>query len=125
MRRSGRLLLSYVLPSCKHAAAERQLGACAAGVTASSSATTQTNGIRQLTSSAMHRSSVLPRLLDTLSDTYQQSKQRMDGLLEQMTAELEKVCSQHMLFQSRPCNCLVENVLYTNHDCCAIASLLM
>lgn len=91
MRRSGKLLLSHALRSCRLAVAGQQPGVCAAGVTASSSATNLANGARQLTSSALHRSAVLPRLLDTLSDTYQQSKQRMDGLLEQMTAELEKV----------------------------------
>jgi hypothetical protein len=94
MRRSVRLLLSYAVPGYRQAAAGQQLGACAAGVTTSSSATTLANGTRHLTSSALHRSAVLPRLLDTLSDTYQQSTQRMDGLLEQMTAELEKVCSK-------------------------------
>jgi hypothetical protein len=93
MRRSAQLLLSYALPGYRQAAAGQQLGAGAAGVTASSSATNLANGTRQLTSSALHRSAVLPRLLDTLSDTYQQSTQRMDGLLEQMTAELEKVSS--------------------------------
>jgi hypothetical protein len=95
MRRSARILLPYALLGCRQAAAGQKLGTCAAGITASSSATTLANGTRQLTSSALHRSAVLPRLLDTLSDTYQQSTQRMDGLLEQMTAELDKVCFEH------------------------------
>lgn len=46
-------------------------------------------------SSSMHtalaRSVVLPRLLDTLSTTFQQSSTRMDGLINHMTQELEKV----------------------------------
>jgi hypothetical protein len=40
---------------------------------------------------ALARSVVLPRLLDTLSTTFQQSSTRMDGLINQMTQELEKV----------------------------------
>jgi hypothetical protein len=40
---------------------------------------------------ALARSVVLPRLLDTLSTTFQQSSTRMDGLIHQMTQELEKV----------------------------------
>jgi len=40
---------------------------------------------------ALSRNVVLPRLLDTLSATFQQSSTRMDGLINQMTQELEKV----------------------------------
>jgi hypothetical protein len=40
---------------------------------------------------ALARSVVLPRLLDTLSATFQASSTRMDGLIGQMTQELEKV----------------------------------
>lgn len=41
--------------------------------------------------SLLSRSVVLPRLLDTLSPTFQQSSARMDGLISQMTHELDKV----------------------------------
>eukprot|EP00882_Tetradesmus_deserticola_P000412 GHRQ01000453.1.p1 GENE.GHRQ01000453.1~~GHRQ01000453.1.p1 ORF type:complete len:617 (+),score=294.46 GHRQ01000453.1:211-2061(+) len=91
MRRSGRLLHLYAVFRCRQAAAGQKQGVHAAGVKASSIAINPAHGTRQLTSSALHRSAVLPRLLDTLSGTYQQSKQRMDGLLGQMTAELEKI----------------------------------
>lgn len=40
---------------------------------------------------ALARSVVLPRLLDTLSTTFQQSSSRMDGLISNMTQELDKV----------------------------------
>lgn len=40
---------------------------------------------------ALARSVVLPRLLDTLSATFQASSTRMDGLIGQMTQELKKV----------------------------------
>lgn len=36
---------------------------------------------------------MLPKLLDTLSTTFQQSSTRMDGLIGQMTQELHKVLS--------------------------------
>lgn len=40
---------------------------------------------------------MLPRLLDTLSATFQASSTRMDGLIGQMTQELEKVGVQRQL----------------------------
>lgn len=40
---------------------------------------------------ALARSVVLPRLLDTLSSTFQQSSTRMDGLISNMTQELDRV----------------------------------
>jgi hypothetical protein len=44
-------------------------------------------------SSSLQRSLVLPKLLDIHSDQYQQSSQRMSGLLSDMASELEKVCT--------------------------------
>lgn len=50
---------------------------------------------------ALARSVVLPRLLDTLSTTFQQSSTRMDGLIDTMTQELGKVCQDWLLQQLR------------------------
>lgn len=50
---------------------------------------------------ALARSVVLPRLLDTLSTTFQQSSTRMDGLIDTMTQELGKVCQDWRLQQLR------------------------
>eukprot|EP00878_Enallax_costatus_P009522 GHUV01009950.1.p1 GENE.GHUV01009950.1~~GHUV01009950.1.p1 ORF type:complete len:556 (+),score=136.58 GHUV01009950.1:257-1924(+) len=47
-------------------------------------------GLSRSISTAVQRSIVLPRLLDTMSHTYQQSVHRMDGLLANMTQELDK-----------------------------------
>lgn len=85
MRIRSRNLLVYAAQACRTAAYQQ----CAT-TNATSPLLCQLSTVRH-TSSAVQRSIVLPRLLDTLSHTYQQSVHRMDGLLGEMTKELDKV----------------------------------
>lgn len=95
MHRSGRHLLSAVLWRCRRGAPGLLQGwdcnlGCARITNTVAGFRIPPQG-REVATSALQRTLVLPRLLDTLSGQYHQSKQGMDGLLQQMTAELEKV----------------------------------